>query len=1519
MPSTKKTFRLFVSSTFSDMGAERGILQRDVFPELKSFCQARGADFQAIDLRWGVSEETQLDQKTMRLCLGEIERCQLLSPRPNFLVLLGDRYGWEPLPEAIPSREMEQILEVVSAEGRGRLELWYKEDLNADPAEYVLLPRKGEYAVFARWEEESGGLLAILRRAVDVLPFSEAQRIKYFTSATHQEINRAVFEPSTHSPSPEEHVLACFRSHGDPAPVVGVDASREKLEGLKARLRDFLPGDHQCDYRGSLPPGKAAFTLDDEKAFAEWVLDHLRHLIEGELEKAGAGERSERDLHNGFQKKLCADFTGREQGLKRVEDYLHTPGGKILLLSGPGGSGKSSVMAEAARRTEGPGTKTLLRFIGLTSVATDPESLVNSICLELAECLGRTFDSFLEDEDGKEPDLHDPRMLRKFLVNILAAVPEGKPVALFLDALDQVEGGARSTLASMLPSELPASVCIVASALPEWEAELEGAEVFRLDAMPEREGQELLRKWLSNAKRKLQGEQEAAILGQFAVHGLPLHLRLAFEKARETRSFEPFVPGATIEEALSSFFDCLEEEHGLLLVRKAVSFLLAGRHGGLKEEEIVGLLHFDTEYWKAFVAQSNEAYRGELEHALSLPVAVWSRFHLDLEPYLAERDAEGESVLAFFHRQFREYAEKRYGADLRATHDVVARFFEDSPLYFDKVEHQPNRRKATEQAWQEMRAGRWEELEKLSLGNFAFVMMKFKAELGEQAIGEYRAIEKEAPAAIKTRMQIWSAFFREKAHILRRGNGEWPGYKTLLQLAVEHSDDSPLTIGAERWLEEGKCDWRWIARIQRLTHAGNSNIVAILEGHTDWITSVLELADGRLASSSDDRTIRLWNPDGKLLRVIKTGHDSIVSGLLERSDGTFISWSRRSDVRIWSKDGDLLSVLERPHLKEAILGSPLFNDIMKKLPDMREHISKDVRKVPLLLQEKDNKDERIPYRFDRNYEGFLCTNFVIELSDGRLLVFYKDEAISLWDASSGLLKYHARRDMVSEQEILERILIREAEGKTSCNGDGEICLGNGCLARWESKNNRITIVDPAKEGSGYLPGHDNYNIDSNDNAALVNGIVLSRLGTELISWSEEGEILAELVSLSDYRDHDDENFVVAYGEKSFAYVPPSKACIIVSDPKGKAEYKLKRPAGQGKVIGFAPMTKGRLLSWYSDDMVILWGTDGKPELSFEAKPSGENISENDLEAFEQSVHQRPGLDGAYALKDGGFATWKYSELRFWSMTGEPWKGQLNNKVSDRSLDRQKEQYRNTLKGKNGLIDEEAEIMLGFLATMDNRNHAEIVSIFPIIDHFKQVNGVAELMDGSIVSWDNSGKVMIRNLKNGTLEEAMVLPGATKVHVFPDDSIAAFDWDGNLAWYSDGEIPGYLLEDALLDENFRDAFWGAGSAGKYFFHSGEKAGVRSGSSNSIGSRCLLACAELEDVNTFGIKSMAVWHALAPCSAKYLKKDGRMLATQDDGQVCFLRLYQGNQMIALDGTPTQPLEPLPRHSDNLLSNP
>ena len=52
-----QTLRIFLSSTFRDMNAERQIVMTKYVPALKQICLEKGVSLTVLDLRWGVTKE----------------------------------------------------------------------------------------------------------------------------------------------------------------------------------------------------------------------------------------------------------------------------------------------------------------------------------------------------------------------------------------------------------------------------------------------------------------------------------------------------------------------------------------------------------------------------------------------------------------------------------------------------------------------------------------------------------------------------------------------------------------------------------------------------------------------------------------------------------------------------------------------------------------------------------------------------------------------------------------------------------------------------------------------------------------------------------------------------------------------------------------------------------------------------------------------------------------------------------------------------------------------------------------------------------------------------------------------------------------------------------------------------------------------------------------------------------------------------------------------------------------------
>ena len=165
----KPRLLLFVSSTFTDTGLERNLLQEDVVPRLRDMARSHGIEISLFDLRWGVRDENTLDHRTWEACYHEIKNCAEKSIGSFFLSLQGDKYGYCPLPRTIDKKLFDDRMATVDDEALQSLaRQWYFLDANALPwpGTYVLKPlERLDDASF--WEEA----LPLLRKALKGLSF----------------------------------------------------------------------------------------------------------------------------------------------------------------------------------------------------------------------------------------------------------------------------------------------------------------------------------------------------------------------------------------------------------------------------------------------------------------------------------------------------------------------------------------------------------------------------------------------------------------------------------------------------------------------------------------------------------------------------------------------------------------------------------------------------------------------------------------------------------------------------------------------------------------------------------------------------------------------------------------------------------------------------------------------------------------------------------------------------------------------------------------------------------------------------------------------------------------------------------------------------------------------------------------------------------------------------------------------------------------------------------------------------
>ena len=862
---------IFVSSTFTDMHAERASLDRVVFPELRYWGRRKGIDITAVDLRWGITREESDLHRAVKLCLAEVRRCA-----PFFIALLGDRYGWVPPPETIPSNRFNKLAATTDPRMQAVLERCYSEDQHSSPKVHRLRARRF-------FEENDDMILSSL--------FESSSDPALGLSITEREIREALLCPN---------ILPCVylrqsSNTFDVTPTVR-DLFVEQGQRRRARLNALKrwvcqePRIRVRHYIAQLPStinGGVVLPPDWEERVIEDLCSNIDRVYETTA-RPGPDHRLWVS-HERFLEERVQGFIGRETTLQRIAEYLASPSKHLMVIVGPSGVGKSALMAKAVEQARAVAEGYIVcRFIGSRVGENSTPGLLRSVWTQLLEAARNQRTS---SEDSALPDVpeRDDDVQLNF-IELLRAVSCRRPIVLFFDALDQLDDSTSPGALMWLPRQVPKNTHIVVSTIPGQvlsQLRVQGGDpacTIELVPLDFAQRRQLVESRLLTQGKRLEGNQLERLVGMDGGdRGLPLYLVVAteelchvdFERLEERiAELPPDVP-TLFAQVLAG----IEEEHGQVPVRAALGAIGVSR-GGLTESEIRDVLH---------------------REAGSAAAARWPRVFHALAFYLrghGERDEE--AILGFFHMQLRVAVHDRYlrtPGTTKALHRNLALGFQaerDASGWL-----QTPVRALSELPFHMLGAETWTELETV-LCDLSFVWAKI-VRLGLPAtrddfllLGEGAVSEAKAPEGTRIAARRVAEAIAISAHVVSDAPNElWAQLTARLALdrtlqLIARLIANPLPVGVHLKLCSPTVD------------PAAGSLIATLTGHKAGVQAVAIDPNGRLAvSASWDHSLILWalSPPRALRRL--TGHSRPVMGVAVLPGNRALSGGWDETIRLW--------------------------------------------------------------------------------------------------------------------------------------------------------------------------------------------------------------------------------------------------------------------------------------------------------------------------------------------------------------------------------------------------------------------------------------------------------------------------------------------------------------------------------------------------------------------------------------------------------------------------------------------
>jgi len=164
----------------------------------------------------------------------------------------------------------------------------------------------------------------------------------------------------------------------------------------------------------------------------------------------------------------------------------------------------------------------------------------------------------------------------------------------------------------------------------------------------------------------------------------------------------------------------------------------------------------------------------------------------------------------------------------------------------------------------------------------------------------------------------------------------------------------------------------------------DGKLLITMRGHEKWIDGALILRDGQLLSWGGDATLRVWDVDGNSIRVMR-GHEADINGAIELANGQLLSWSADKTLRVWDENGVTIAMMNGH--EADVYGAMVLRD---------GHILSWGADKTLRVWDEHGMTIAVM----NGHEGIIMN--AIELADGRILSVSGDNTLRIWDKNGHL-------------------------------------------------------------------------------------------------------------------------------------------------------------------------------------------------------------------------------------------------------------------------------------------------------------------------------------------------------------------------------------------------------------------------------------------------------------------------------------------------------------------------------------